>query len=143
MFFSLQKFCVFTFFWLSNEGIKHSFNLSFNYLKLSKLYFLVNKGDLLLKIKHGRNVVWLFLIKLCSFHFNSSSSGLSTFCCTIVIDFCQILLFWRVYLYSSVYVIPQSMMWYELVLLKSNSQMLMKWLSVQFWRCSSCVHVFI
>ncbi len=37
--------------WLSNEGIKHSFHLSLNYWKLN---FLANKGDLLLKLKHGR-----------------------------------------------------------------------------------------
>ncbi len=40
--------------WLSNEGIKHKFNLSLNYWKCN---FLANKGDLLLKLKHGRNVV--------------------------------------------------------------------------------------
>ncbi len=52
--------------WLSNEGKKHEFNLSLNYyyylndqlLKI-KLYLLIlaNKGGLLFKLKHARNVV--------------------------------------------------------------------------------------
>ncbi len=30
-----------------------------------------------------------------------------------------------------------------LVLLKWNGKMLVKWLSDQFWRCCSCIYVFI
>ncbi len=47
-----------------------------------------------------------------------------------------ILTVFREYLHSSV------CMWYELVLLKSNGKMLMKWLSEQFWGCCSCMSSF-
>ncbi len=43
--------CVFTFYWLSDEGIKHWFNLYFNEWKLN-INILANKGDLLFKIKY-------------------------------------------------------------------------------------------
>ncbi len=44
-------FCVFTLFWLSNEGTIHSFN----YGKINALFG--KQRDFLLTIKHGRNVV--------------------------------------------------------------------------------------
>ncbi len=33
--------------------------------------------------------------------------------------------------------------WYDDHLLKLNGQMLMRWLSEQFWRCCSCIYVLI
>ncbi len=30
-------------------------------MKIKQFYFLENKGDLILQLKHWRNIVWLFL----------------------------------------------------------------------------------
>ncbi len=30
-------------------------------MKIKQLYFLKNNGDLILQLKHWRNIVWLFL----------------------------------------------------------------------------------
>ncbi len=102
---------------------------------------MVNKGDLLLKLKHGRNIVRLFLKnKVLWISFNSSSSIKYILLNNSNIFLAQCLLsknkllFWRV----TVNTFKLTM-----VLLKWNGKMLVKWLSEQFWRCCLCIYVLI
>ncbi len=102
---------------------------------------MVNKGDLLLKLKHGRNIVRLFLknkVLLISFNSSSSITYILLTNSNIFLAQCLLskneLLFWRV----AVNTFKLTM-----VLLKWNGKMLVKWLSEQFWRCCLCIYVLI
>ncbi len=102
---------------------------------------MVNKGDLLLKLKHGRNIVRLFLknkVLLISFNSSSSITYILLNNSNIFLAQCLLskneLLFWWV----AVNTFKLTM-----VLLKWNGKMLVNWLSEQFWRCCLCIYVLI
>ncbi len=131
-----QKFCV------VYLVIKWSYKtlISFHSLNYWKLNFLVNKGNLLLKLKHVKmlcvhfltNKVYIILVVVvCTFYWTNIYVEMSS----KNPDFYFNRLPW----------IPLHLCVYDMriVLLKSNGERLMKWFSEQFWRCCSCVYVLI
>ncbi len=75
VFFFLRKLL---YIWLSNDGIKKKKNhLSLNYWKWN--LFLANKGSLLLKLKHVRNVVVVIIlvVMVCTFCWTNIFAAMS------------------------------------------------------------------
>ncbi len=86
-------------------------------------------------------MLWSFLKKLSFHNFSSSSMYIllnKYFCCKVFKK--PRLLFWQVAVNTFTFLCVYDM---RIVLLKLNGEMLMKWLSEQFWRWCSCVYVLI
>ncbi len=143
-----QKFCVV---YLVIKR-RHKTSISFIFKLLKK--FLENKGKLLLKLKHVRNVVVVIILVVivCTFCWTNISAAMSGavfhnplhnqlhsprhMCCGDV-TVREIWFDKKKTYFDGLPWIPLHLCVYDMriVLLEWNGQTLIKWLSEQFWRC--------